>query len=238
MSDAIDDIHGLAGLYALDALEPDEAARFEVHLDRCPTCQEEVAGFRATSARLGRAAAEPAPATLRASVLAEVARTRQAPRRAGRPSARQRARRAATVVLAAAAAVLVTVLGLQVRDLRGERDRLAEVADVLAAPDAETAVLEGAPGMGGRVVRSAGLGQAVVVLDGLPEVPSDRAYALWAIGDTGPVPAGMVRPGADGQAVVVLDAGVLEGAGGFGVTEEPSSGSPAPTGPILLEGRL
>jgi anti-sigma-K factor RskA len=238
MSDATDDIHALAGLYALDALEPDELTRFEVHLDRCATCRDEVGGFRATGARLGQAVAEPAPPSLRDSVLAEVARTRQTPRRFGSASARHRARWTIAASLAAAAAALVLVLGLQVRDLRGERDDLAAVADVLAARDAETATLTGSSGMGGRVVRSPSTGRAVVVLDGLPVVADDRAYALWAIGDAGPVPAGLVRPGGDGQVVTVIDADALAGAKAFGVTEEPASGSAAPTGPILLQGQL
>ncbi|MFX7198000.1 zf-HC2 domain-containing protein, partial [Acinetobacter baumannii] len=36
------DIHTLSGAYALDALEPDEAAAFEGHLDSCASCTDEV----------------------------------------------------------------------------------------------------------------------------------------------------------------------------------------------------
>ena len=56
------DLHTLAGVYALDALDTGaELARFERHLSRCQSCTTEVRGFRETAARLGMAATLPPP---------------------------------------------------------------------------------------------------------------------------------------------------------------------------------
>lgn len=68
-----------AGGAALNALDDLEAAQFAGHLEDCPTCQVELAGFAETAARLGAASAEQPPATLRSAVLAAVAVTRQLP---------------------------------------------------------------------------------------------------------------------------------------------------------------
>ena len=41
-----DDIHGLVGAYATDALDDAEHAAFEAHLASCPDCRADLAGFR------------------------------------------------------------------------------------------------------------------------------------------------------------------------------------------------
>jgi anti-sigma factor RsiW len=71
------DIHALAGAYALDAVDDLERAAFDRHLRSCESCALEVAELTETVAWLTHSVAEPAPAGLRAAVLAEVARTPQ-----------------------------------------------------------------------------------------------------------------------------------------------------------------
>jgi anti-sigma factor RsiW len=74
------DLHLLAGVYALDALEPGgERDRFSHHLNRCPSCASEVRGFREVATTLAFAAAAEPPPGLRERVMAAVARTRQLP---------------------------------------------------------------------------------------------------------------------------------------------------------------
>ena len=60
------DPHSLLAPYALDALDQDERAAFEAHLDRCSDCQTELGGFVATAGRLGSADESAPPAPLRA----------------------------------------------------------------------------------------------------------------------------------------------------------------------------
>ena len=86
------DRHTLTGVYALDALDTAaEVTRFERHLNRCDSCTSEVRGFRETATRLAMAVAQQPPPGLRTAVMADVARTRQA------PAADERARHARPV---------------------------------------------------------------------------------------------------------------------------------------------
>lgn len=236
-----DDIHALAGAYALDALDDLERARFEQHLARCSTCRDDVAGYRATATRLATATAEPVPAELRDRVLSEITTVRQEPA-AVRAIARRRSLLAP--VLGAAAALSLVVGGVALVDARNGRDRAEEVsADVIAvatADDATRVDLRGTPdgpaSASGSVIWSASLGRAVVTVDGLPALDDDRAYALWFIVDGTPQPAALVDTN-DGRVVATVDtpSGDVEA---MGVTDEPAGGSAQPTTPILLAGSV
>jgi quercetin dioxygenase-like cupin family protein len=68
-----EEAQGRAALYALGALDPEEARDFEEHASRCGPCAEEVRCFRAVAAALAVAPgeAEP-PASVRSRLLAGV----------------------------------------------------------------------------------------------------------------------------------------------------------------------
>lgn len=63
------DLHDLAALYAVDALDPAERTAFESHLADCPPCRAEVARYAETTAQLAAAVAQDPPPALRTSVL-------------------------------------------------------------------------------------------------------------------------------------------------------------------------
>jgi anti-sigma factor RsiW len=71
------DIHTLTGAYAVDALEDDERALFELHIRECDACAQEIAELQATAALMGAAAYEAPPASMKAAVMAEVDTVRQ-----------------------------------------------------------------------------------------------------------------------------------------------------------------
>jgi len=71
------DLPQLTGAYAADALPGAELAAFEKHLDRCPSCAEEVRGLRETAARLGIATSIVPPPAMRRQVLETASRTRR-----------------------------------------------------------------------------------------------------------------------------------------------------------------
>src|SRR5262249_49939442 len=71
--------HTLAGAYAMDALDGQDRARFERHLERCEEGTREVAGLHEATTRMAGAAAVPPPAPRRGLLLAQPARTRQLP---------------------------------------------------------------------------------------------------------------------------------------------------------------
>jgi len=66
-----DGVHGLTPLYAVDALDPQEAAAAEAHLRGCAECREELVEVReAMAAAVAGEPAEPPSAALRARVMA------------------------------------------------------------------------------------------------------------------------------------------------------------------------
>ena len=80
-----DDIHGLSGAYAVDAVDADERVAFEQHLAVCSQCREEVASLRAAATQLAGMTETAPPARLRASVLREISAIRPLPPVVDRP---------------------------------------------------------------------------------------------------------------------------------------------------------
>jgi anti-sigma factor RsiW len=67
------EIHGAAGSYVVNALDPDELEEFEAHLAVCPTCSREVAELGETAAELSLlASVAPPPPALRKSILSAI----------------------------------------------------------------------------------------------------------------------------------------------------------------------
>jgi anti-sigma-K factor RskA len=231
-----DDLHALVGLYVVDALEDDERQDFEKHLASCPSCSAEVVEFRSTTSRLSGLMAENPPPAVRSAIMDRIGSLRQVSPTddvadIGR---RRRAPRWIAPALAAAAAVVAVVLGIGWAATHRTLDRQQTVNAVLTAPDAATLPLAGDAGTM-RVVYSPSRDRSVVVADGLTDLPSDRTYQLWFIGEDGtPASAGVFRT-EEGRATLVID-GTPAGSKTVGVTKEPAGGSRQPTGPILLAG--
>jgi anti-sigma factor RsiW len=74
-----DDIHGLLGAYALDAVDDVERARFEAHMAHCSQCRDEVASLRAAASELTSITFAAPPPSLRASVLSDISSVRPLP---------------------------------------------------------------------------------------------------------------------------------------------------------------
>ena len=71
------DAHELTAAYALDALAPDEAEAYELHLSQCEECRRELAELNEAAAALAFASVAPAPpARLRVAVLEQAAAER------------------------------------------------------------------------------------------------------------------------------------------------------------------
>ncbi|PSK86918.1 anti-sigma-K factor RskA [Murinocardiopsis flavida] len=232
------DLHTLAGPYALNALPEDELRRFEEHLAHCDACVQEVRGLVETTAVLGSAAATTPPEEMRRRILAEVARTRQLtpapePVFITRSGWRQKAlvvALAASVVAALALGGFAYRLAQQVEELR--RDQSA-VAAVMAAPDAEFNGAELDNGVSATVVSSGQRGELVFSAEGLRPVEG-RDYQLWLLdGEGDPRSGGLVRLRADGATTPLLATG-LGDAEDVAVTIEPAGGSPAPTADPIM----
>ncbi len=183
-----------------------------------PALAAEVQSLQETTARLGLAAAEPAPASLRASVMAEVDRTRQVVPEGSSDAVvvpmRRRASPMAVRLLGAAAAILaVLTLGLSawVVGLRQDNAALtqagAQVTRVLTAPDAQPSAARS------RARPDAGRSSCPrpwVVRSSSPTTstrpPRARPTSCGSSARTGRGSAGTFQPGSDGGAAVELPA--------------------------------
>ncbi|WP_370618803.1 anti-sigma factor [Mumia qirimensis] len=232
------DPHNLSGAYALDALDPTERDAYEAHLAECSDCAEEVHGFRATAARLGAAEEVLVPEHLRRAVLDAVARTPQERPVVVDLAGHPRARRMTRALLVAAALALIVgsaVFGVTQRDRADESVAQQEaIAAVLAAPDA---AMVSSPVEGGgtvRVVQSADLAKAVMVVSDLPRLDEDEDYQMWTQSDGTMHSAGVLpRDEQESRAAHVMDD--VSGVTAVAISIEPAGGSEEPTSdPIVL----
>jgi anti-sigma-K factor RskA len=248
------ELHALAGAYALNALDDAERDRFERHLSGCRACTEEVRGFTATVTALGMAAASEPPPGLKERVMAATAITRQLPPAAeGRPAraasgVRASSRRAprgqrspwaprlalgaGAAGLAAAAALGVVTVTTQ-HQLDAAQSRNAAIAAVLSAPDARISSAPTAVGGTATAVSSVGQGTMVFTSSGLHALPPSKVYELWFLGPGSARRAGLVPPANGGRTEPVL-AGGLQPGDKIGMTIEPAGGTSTPTTPTVV----
>ena len=73
------ELHIDVGCYVADALDTDERAAFEAHLDHCESCSREVVEFSETSAELARLVAMAPPRAIRGSMLSAIQSVRPLP---------------------------------------------------------------------------------------------------------------------------------------------------------------
>ena len=223
-----DALHDLTAAYALDALDPEDARRYEAHLAHCERCHDELEELSETASALAFATETSAPPPeLRARILDQA--------RAERPNVVPlRPRWLRPVIAAAAVAACVAIgLGLWAASLSGKLDRREaelknqqRVAQILADPGSHKISFS----RGTLVVAPDGRG--ALVLSKLADPGSDHTYEAWVADGGAPQPAGLF---AGGTAIAVpLDQPVRDGATVM-VTEEKAGGTEAPSSaPFLI----
>lgn len=241
----------LIDAYALGALEPDEVAWVEAHLEGCPRCQELARAARGLASTLlfDVPLVEP-PADLRQQVLARVHQEARQTRSHAGADENERATNGAAEGVAPDAANGRRRGGLQrlLRGLLGEEPGAAadtvaaRLAELLSAPDCQVWPVAGttdAPGASARLVGVPDGRDAVLVASGLQPLPPDRAYQVWFLRGGLPTPNAVFQVARDGYGRHLVHApGRLSDFEVVAITPEPASGSPAPTGPIVLAGEL
>jgi anti-sigma-K factor RskA len=122
-----------------------------------------------------------------------------------------------------------------------ELQRAHEVVATLTAPDAQIVAVVAPntpPQPQGKAIYVRDRSSLVFIASNLPAPPPQKAYELWLIPTQGaPIPAGVFKPNARGNATVVnppLPAGIE--AKSFAITVEPEAGSITPTMPIVMMG--
>jgi hypothetical protein len=226
-----EEIAELLGAFALDAVDPDERAIVEEHLVECARCRAEVAEHREVAALLANSGAD-APAGLwdRISGTLEAAPPRLdlAPVRS--LEARRERRRFPTRIgaaLAAAAAVVVALLGIQVRDQDHRINQLQTALRNPMAPAFDAALDD----PGARVFRLAstdgrlsargvvtGEGTAYLRTVSLPKLRDGLTYQLWGVAGGDLISLGVLG---DRPTVVTFRADQYSG---LAITEERAPG--------------
>ena len=219
------EIEELLGAYALDAVDPDEAAVIDEHLESCPRCRAEVSGHREVAAMLGNTGG-PAPEGVWeriAGSLEETPPPLRMPEPGGTVTPLAKPRRAVsrTVGLLAAAAVVVLVAGIIGLFVGRAVDDGSELPsfEELAADDAAFARLAGAGQLEAEaIVLPDGTGYLLV--DELPDLDPERAYQLWGISGDSVISLGVL--GAQPNDVMPFSAGGELDA--VAITEEVAGG--------------
>jgi anti-sigma-K factor RskA len=238
------ELHLLTGGYALDALPDAERSAFEKHMDRCPSCADEVRGLAETAARLAMATAVTPPPGMRARVLAAAPHTRQltpdsrnSAARAGnharfrRVSVSRAGLTAGVLTLAAAIAFLLFLTVSTNSQLRQAQSANRQIAAVLAAPDARIESMPVTAGGTITAVLSSRQAEAVVTTANLPSLPGTRVYQLWVMTSSGSarsVALLTLNGTGTGSTTPVLAGGVQPG-DKLGITVEPAGGTRQPT---------
>lgn len=225
------DVHALSGAYAVDALDEAERIEFERHLATCASCQAEVDSLTEAAGALAALTDTAPPPSLRDAVLADITTVRPLAPRVSHVGGVVRRRS----FLVAAAAV-VALGGGAVAWHPWESAPTTSVAQrVIHASDVSATTQHVGKGATVTLYRSASIGRAVVVTDGMPAAPAGRVYELWLQDAQGAMhPAGLMP---HRSSATVLVRGAATEARGVGITVEPAGGSQVPTSnPIAVVG--
>lgn len=232
-----------AGAYVLGALSEAEVAEFEAHLATCELCRREVAELQQVVDVLPLAVEQYEPsAELRDRLLAAV----EAEERAPAPTPiRPRFGLARVILPLAALAALVSLAlwNLQLQQVASRNQQALAFQQRLDQALASGGTVHHLAGQGPGARASAALvqprrGPAYLVVNGLRPPSTGQVYQVWLVRGTRPTSVGILPCCTSTPSVVHLthsSAGYALAA----VTVEPGPrGSPTPTGPKVLVGKL
>ena len=226
------DVQELLGAFALDALDPAEADSVDVHLRDCPRCRAEVEEYRETAAMLAfggvaappgvwetiQAALEEAPPKLELARVVPIRQSRW---------------QSYGAKLAAAAAVVMSMVALSVSVVRGDDDRpsslASEIGELVQHPDAVPVHLA-SDGRGSAEVYLLE-GNAYLVKHSLPKLGDGETYQLW--GQQGETKVSLAVLGSNPEQVKLPLGGKYEA---LAITAEKSPGVVASNNPAVVAG--
>lgn len=260
-----DQIEGLLGAFALDAVGPDEAEAVERHLAECPRCRaevdagREVAGHLGTSTRVGDS--EPLPEGLwdriagglgNAPSLTETL-PRPAPLGQGganvvdleaRTARRRRPPRWAAVAAAVAVAA-IAVLGVRLGQIDHQlgnanhalesKGLTATVQAALRAPTHRLVQLDSPRGSEVAEIVVLSDGQGYLASSSMAPLPAGETYQLWAIRHGRPVSMGLLGRH---PGLAAFSLASTQAPSVLAVTVEPAGGVVAPDHSPVASGRL
>jgi hypothetical protein len=261
MTGARDDcqtIGDLLGVYALDALDPDESERVAAHLAGCPRCAQEVDDHRQTVGLLAAGGAGEAPTGVWDAIAARIEGSSPAGggRRPPTPLLLHRSRRRAAwrqpsrwlaAGAAAAAALVIGAGSVQIdhldhrvsqltaaaRQSGGFQGAAAALVDPTARHLVLTSTRPAAKRLGVLVILPSG--SAYLIASGLAPLPAASTYQLWAVIGGRAISVGVLgaRP-----AAVAFSVDPAVAAAAYLVTVEPAGGVVAPTSSPIAQARV
>jgi anti-sigma factor RsiW len=247
------EIEELLGAYALDAVEPEEARLVEEHLAECPRCRAEVAAHREVAALLTSGTSEPVPEGVWDRIAEDLGDTPPpvpievafGRREAKATTARRRPTGVLAGLAAAAAVVLLALMGTVLFNQRNElSDLRSEVAagetdDSLVAllrdPGSQVVSLHSEDGAAEARAVVGEQGESVLLAAALPELASGRTYQLWGLPDGRESMVSLAVLGADpDQSEFHMEGGITT----LAITEEPEGGSTQPSSDPVITGSV
>jgi anti-sigma-K factor RskA len=213
------------GAWLLGALPEEEAAGFKRHLDECAVCREDAASLQvAVDALPASAAPHAPPPALKGRIMAVVGGEAELLQAAGPESDRPQPRRRRSWLggLSLRPALALGLAALAIGFFASQA--------LQGGPEKITAQVQS----GGRATLELQDGQGRLVASHLPDPPNGRVYQVWLDkGGPAPEPTNVLfTTSRDGSATA--DVPSLDGVKRVMVTDEPSGGSPSPTGKVLL----
>ena len=234
-------IQELIPAYALGATDPDESAQVEVHLRTCARCRALLADYQLLADEL----LYTVPYTAAPPHLQADLRRRLAP---PAPPTRSRSRfawfRAPAFALALAAVLLLFLSNAYwwTRVNRLERQLTLQATAIPLVATGQRIRLQGdapAPQAWGELHFQPHAQVAVLEVHRLPALPPGKVYQLWLIRNGQRDSGGIFQVDARGEGtLLVTSPKPLQAYDAVGVTVEPAGGSPGPTSPRVIGGRL
>ncbi len=228
--------------YALGALDVDEVAALEAHLQSCDSCQAELAEYRAISTGLlGALPPRPPSAALRKRLQERL------PSAQGQKEQPRLTWSFGRLALGGALALLLLMnvfSFLEMRSIQNQQATLSQqvkasqfALSMLAYPNTQ-AIPISAENLSGSVLVDRDRNTVALVMWHLPPLSGDQTYQAWLIEPNGQrVSAGTFVP-QDGEAYTtkpVYSKQDLSNFTGIGVTVEPAGGSQQPTGQRIFK---
>jgi anti-sigma-K factor RskA len=222
--------------YALDLLEPDERERIETHLKECLSCQAEWRAYQETVAALTLTIPQVSPPSrVKQAILAQI---KPAP---VHPSPLKTIRDwftgpFASLRIAGVALILIlTMTNLYLWSQVNHLNQMQQHGYSYVTLDGT----QNSPNSTGMIIYTLDGKYGLFVGNHLEQLPEDKQYQLWLVKDGKRTSGGVFSTYRSGYSVMQVHSNaLLNSYDSFGVTIEPSGGSPAPTGPKILGGKF
>jgi len=228
--------------YTLDCLDEEDMLLVTEHLAVCPTCRAELTSYQGVVDQLAMAVPcnEP-PADLRRRLMTHVQPPRPRAISQPRPAWWQQLGRSLRALQHPAwgVASLALILALAVSNvlLWQQVNRPGIASNVQGMRSLALAGTASAPAASGIVVISTDGEYGTLVVDSLPTLDKTQQYQLWLMQGGTRTSGAVFSVGQDGYgSVPILAPEPLTHYSSFGITVEPSGGSPHPTGAKVLGG--